>query len=224
LVLNDTATFGNSAQLIFRSASSTLSGTAEILFDGAGTGYLNQQANTDLTIDSDVLIHGKTGQVGNQTGTASMTVNGTVDSDAAGNIDLRGGAGWTNNGTLRASGGNIRAFESWMNNGAIEVGAGKKFEAHSGLTLATTSEVTVDIGASASFGLIEVTGNANLNGTLTLNLTNGFDPGLGESFVIMTYGNAAGTFDTVNGTAIGGSKAFSVDIGATSITLTVVSA
>jgi hypothetical protein len=224
LTLNDTATFGSSTQLIFRSASSTLTGSAEIVFTSNGYGYVNQQNNTDLTIDSDVLIRGTTGQVGNQAGGCTMTNNGTIDSDATGNIDVRGGGGWTNNGTLRAAGGNIRTFESWMNNGGIEVGAGSKLEARSGLTLATTSELTVDIGGSSSFGLVEVTGNANLNGTLTINLTGGFDPGLGESFVIMTYGQAAGAFDTVNGTAIGGGKAFSVDVGATSITLTVVSA
>jgi hypothetical protein len=222
LTLNDVATLGINASLRFMAGSHTLAGTGAVLFNSASASSLNQLPGSSLTIASGFLVHGMRGTVGNATATAPMTNNGTIDSDATGLIDIRAGGGWTNNGTLRASGGDVDAYDTWTNNGAIEVGAGHRLDAKAGLTLVGTSAVTIDIAGSSSFGVIGVTGNAALNGNFTINLTGGFNPGLGESFVVMTYGSRAGAFDSISGTAIGGGKQFSVDIGATSITLTVV--
>ena len=61
-----------------------------------------------------------------------------------------------------------------------------------------------------------------MSGTLNINLTNSFVPTAGQMFTIMNFDSTSGAFGTVNGTDINGSLEFSVNVGATDITLTVV--
>jgi len=51
--------------------------------------------------------------------------------------------------------------------------------------------------------LFKVSGTANLAGTLALSLLSGFNPMVGDSFVLMTFLNDTGTFGDVTGTNIG---------------------
>src|SRR5262249_22598490 len=62
--------------------------------------------------------------------------------------------------------------------------------------------LVVEIGgpnAGTDFDQVNVTGQATLDGTLTVNLINGFVPNSGDSFQVLTYGSGTGVFATVNG-------------------------
>jgi hypothetical protein len=62
---------------------------------------------------------------------------------------------------------------------------------------------------------------ATLAGTLNITLTGEFNPNIGDTFTIMTYGSNGGTtFSTENLPALSG-KAWNINYGATSVVLTV---
>jgi hypothetical protein len=56
-------------------------------------------------------------------------------------------------------------------------------------------------GCSAS--IFTVNGVANLNGTLALSLLSGYDPMVGDSFILMTFLSDYGSFNTVTGLNLG---------------------
>jgi hypothetical protein len=62
--------------------------------------------------------------------------------------------------------------------------------------------LVVEIGgpnAGTNFDLLNVTGQAALDGTLTVNLVNGFVPNSGDNFAVLTVGSATGVFANING-------------------------
>jgi hypothetical protein len=62
--------------------------------------------------------------------------------------------------------------------------------------------LVIEIGgpsAGTDFDQLNVTGQATLDGTLTVHLINGFQPNSGDSFVILTFGSGSGVFATING-------------------------
>jgi len=50
---------------------------------------------------------------------------------------------------------------------------------------------------SGQFSILDVLGNANLDGSLHPMLLNGFIPTIGESFTFMDYGSLFGAFSTI---------------------------
>jgi hypothetical protein len=54
-----------------------------------------------------------------------------------------------------------------------------------------------DSPATGQFGQLHVTGQATLDGTLTVTLVNGFDP-TGYCFRILTFGSRSGDFATLS--------------------------
>ena len=93
----------------------------------------------------------------------------------------------------------------------------------SGFQQSGSGTLAIDIGGSSSFGRVVVTGAATLAGTLEINLTGGFNPAIGETFTIMTFGSASGDFTTVTGLDIGGGKLLQRTVNATNMVLEVVS-
>jgi autotransporter-associated beta strand protein len=65
-------------------------------------------------------------------------------------------------------------------------------QAHSGTLL-----IDIAGGSSAQFSVLDVLGNANLNGVLDPMLLNGFIPTIGESFTFMDYGSLFGAFSRI---------------------------
>jgi hypothetical protein len=62
--------------------------------------------------------------------------------------------------------------------------------------------LVIEIGgptAGIDFGQLNITGQATLDGTLTVHILNGFQPTSGASFVILTFGSGTGTFATIDG-------------------------
>jgi outer membrane autotransporter protein len=68
--------------------------------------------------------------------------------------------------------------------------------------------------AGSNFDQLAITGQATLDGTLTVRLS-GFVPNSGDSFAILTFSSGTGTFATINGD--GG--AFTPSYDATDVTL-----
>jgi hypothetical protein len=78
--------------------------------------------------------------------------------------------------------------------------------------------------ASPGFDKLQISGNATLGGTLTVSLTGGFNPVIGQSFQFLTAAaGVSGAFSTISGSP-GSGNAWQLSYGATSVSLTVVSA
>jgi hypothetical protein len=114
---------------------------------------------------------------------------------AGGLLDLEGG--------ILAGTGVINA--TVLNNAEVDVG-----QPGSPGTLTIVGDYTQTAGAvlviqiggrnpGTNFDQLNVTGQATVDGTLTVNLINGFRPERGDSFTIMTFGSGTGTFANING-------------------------
>jgi hypothetical protein len=85
--------------------------------------------------------------------------------------------------------------------------------------------LNIDIGGTtvgADYDQLNITGQATLAGTLSLNLIDGFTPNIGDTFTIVTYGSHFGNFQTITGLRFALGKRFDIQYGTNGITLTVV--
>ncbi len=73
--------------------------------------------------------------------------------------------------------------------------------------------------AGSLFDQVDVTGTAALNGTLNATLINGFAPTLEESFDVLNFASASGSFATFNSPLINSSAAFATSAAPTSLSL-----
>jgi hypothetical protein len=76
-----------------------------------------------------------------------------------------------------------------------------------------------DLGSG--YAQLQVSGNATLAGELEITLTGGFEPQVGESFVILTFGSRSGEFAQIAGTGAGPGKMFRVEYNSNNVTLMV---
>ena len=101
-------------------------------------------------------------------------------------------------GQLEISGGYIQTFD-----GALHVEIGES------LSCTAMDELTV-------------TGTADLDGQLEINLIDGCEPVFGQTFAIMSYGSHTGGFDRVTNVCAGAGLMFAVNDGERTLTLEVV--
>jgi hypothetical protein len=89
-----------------------------------------------------------------------------------------------------------------------------------------TGTLNIDLAgttAGTGFDQLNISGSANLAGTLNLNLVPGYIPNIGDSFKILTYASYTGGFSTITGlTFNGGTERFNVQYNPTNVTLVVV--
>lgn len=67
-------------------------------------------------------------------------------------------------------------------------------------TQTTGANTLIDLGGTTqgvTYDLLKVGGLATLDGTLDVNLVNGFAPTVGETFNFLTYGSRSGSFDEI---------------------------
>jgi hypothetical protein len=132
---------------------------------------------------------------GNYTQTDGLTLLGGGILTAGGRVDLEGG--------VLAGSGVINA--NVLNNAEVDVG-----QAGSPATLTIVGDYTqtaggdlvIEVGglnAATDFDQLNITGQAALDGTLTVHLINGFVPQTGDGFQVLTFGSGTGTFATLNG-------------------------
>ncbi|MBK8269937.1 MAG: hypothetical protein IPK83_17235 [Planctomycetes bacterium] len=83
----------------------------------------------------------------------------------------------------------------------------------------------VEIGGAtvgSGYDRLTVAGIATLNGTLDVSLIGGFEPQVGQTFVILTCSLRSGEFNQVMGMDAGAGKAFQVQYNSGNVTLAVV--
>jgi hypothetical protein len=118
--------------------------------------------------------------------------------------------------------------------GALQISAGRLdlFSQGPSTGLATASSFSGEIGAGLGFALagttpgtqypqLQVPLAAVLPSNLNITRTGGFQPQIGDSFVIITCGARSGTFTSVTGMRAGPDRVFRVVYSAHDVTLTV---
>jgi T5SS/PEP-CTERM-associated repeat protein len=173
------------------------------------------------------------------------------ESSSEGTYDLTGGnlsadvidVAYEGNGTgtFTLAGGNLQATVVKIGNGVFQgtgiadanmVNAGSVkpgnspglLEIDGDYTQETTGLLEIEIAGTglSEFDRLDITGTADLSGTLEIVLLGGYQPSFGESFEIMTFGSRSGEFDQIDGLDIGNGLYFDPVYSSTSLNLEVV--
>jgi hypothetical protein len=205
ITLANTGGGGGASGLSFQ-GTQALGGTGTIVFAGASDSNFVQPANssTTLTIGPNITLrtgsHG--GGIGNGFNLGAVMNNGTIQALTPGHSFSLHGA-FTNSGTLDVLDGNT-------------------VTASAGFTQTSAGTLIVHVGgppAGNDFSKLAVTGTANLAGTLSIILANGFTPSAGDLYTIVTATTVNGTFDALTGTDLGNGLAFHVTYDTNKVTL-----
>jgi RHS repeat-associated protein len=166
----------------------------------SNAGALTVGANSVLT-----LAGGFTQSAG------STAVDGTISS--GGPLHLNGGA-LSGSGTIQGAVINAGQINPGNLLGTLTVTGN--------YTQASTGTTNIEIGgatAGSQYDRLHIQGTAALDGTLHINLVNGFGPSAGQDFTILDFASATGSFATINGLVQGGRTIFRVDSNPTSLVL-----
>jgi hypothetical protein len=109
---------------------------------------------------------------------------------------------FVNQGTLSATNGDtLNVANLQPNQGTIDAGAGSRVSISGNLVQASSGAIDVEIAGTAAsqVGMVTVSGTATLAGTLTATFVGGFVPVSGNTFKVLTFASASGTFSTVTG-------------------------
>jgi hypothetical protein len=174
-------------------------GTLTLATSSAGevNGSLNNSASGSVQIDSTSALTVKSGF--NQSGGSSI-VNGLLNAPGAG-VSVQGG-------TLSGTGiinGNVRM--SGIMSPGDATGAGT-LTINGNYTETSVGALMEQIGSQSwpNSSLLQVNGIANLDGTLSLSLLNGYNPSVGDSFMLMTFLQEYGSFNTITGLNLGNNE------------------
>ncbi|MFQ5590527.1 MAG: hypothetical protein ACE5HE_05130, partial [Phycisphaerae bacterium] len=146
---------------------------------------------------------------------ATVLSGGTVEKTGV-PLDLQGGA-LAGEGTVIGNVVNGANVAPGVSPGIIAVDGDYTQTASGVLTI----ELAGSLVPGTEFDQLQVTGSANLDGTLRVELISAFEPMAGQSFEILTCGSRNGTFATVAGPCGGVEGVFDVVYGTTSVTLLV---
>lgn len=170
--------------------SGAMTNAGTLIKSGAGAGDFSGGFANSGTVS---VSGGTLGLSGGYTdsGGALVLGGGTVTAPAAGLV--------FNTGQLRGSGtvtGNV------THNGTLSVGSSPGTMSVTGnLTLGAGSNLNIELGGTTqgvNYDLLQVTGTANLNGTMNVTMFGGFTGAAGNIFDVLTYGSRTGNFTTVN--------------------------
>jgi len=229
-------------------SGATLGGTTPLIVNtfNWSAGTVNRSGSIDIPSGSTMNLTSSSARylyqaAINNSGTINAPMSGyiylyngaTLNNLASGVVDLQGDAAFyygggatsqfNNSGTLRKSAGTSSANFSWAitNNGTVDLQTGILAFA-SGFTQSASGLFKVSIGgitAGTLYARGAVSGTAVLGGALSIVLTGGFTPTIGDTFQIMTFGSRSGDFATKSGlTYAGGSMSYAANSG--NITLT----
>jgi hypothetical protein len=174
-------------------------GTTTLNGDLTTTGTLEVDGGT-LTLGGDLENHGEVDVLGG----AALQVNGFF-TQVEGAINLGGtltvaGAGKLLNlqgGTLNGTG----VINADLVNAAVispgGAGAAGVLTVNGNYTQTTAGVLSIDLGgttAGTDYDQLHVTGAASLDGTLRVQLINGYEPALNDTFQILTYASRSGDF------------------------------
>ena len=164
-----------SASILATQGDQTISGTGSIVFaDANGSNRFNLEAG-NLTLGAGVTVRGNTGVIGNQNfagGAATLTNNGTINSDGGGTITINPNGALTNNGLFRAQNGTLAVARNVAGTGTLQV------DATGTMNLANGGNTQGKLAMGAAGAVLNL-GNGNL--TITGDYTNAA-AGSGNSF------------------------------------------
>jgi hypothetical protein len=164
-----------------------------------------------------VLIQqgGTISSFGKYTQTAGQT---TVDGHLEGIINFAGGSVYGNNGTISGS----TTSNASINFGDAPLTVGQLNFAGN-YTQGANGSLTFDIASLSSYDKMDITGQAHLNGMMTIDLLHGYVPQVGNMFEIMTFAGESGTFSNIAGLPINSQEHFTLQYNSSNLTLDVVS-
>src|SRR5271167_2736293 len=139
-------------------------------------------------------------QTGGQT-----TVDGTLMTSGRGVINFAGGSVYGNGGTIQGtviSNASINIGDSLMTVGQLSF--------LGNYTQGANGSLTFDIAGAApgQYDQLNVSGHAQLNGLMTVDLIQNFVPQIGNTFDIMNFSSRSGTFSMVLGLPINNQEHF----------------
>jgi hypothetical protein len=141
----------------------------------------------------------------------------TVDGQLSGVVNFAGGSVYGNAGTIS---GNITSNAS-INIGDAPMTVGTLMF-NGNYTQRANGSLTFDIASLTQYDQLNVSGHAQLNGLMTVDLLHGYIPQVGNMFDIMNFAGESGTFSTVIGLPINSQEHFVLQYNATNLTLDVV--
>jgi len=196
---------------------------------GTGTftnnGTLRKASGTATSSIAPTLVN--TGTIESLSGTLSF---GGTYTQTAGFTRLNGGAITKTGVAMTIQGGTLEGtgtLTGTVNNTGGTVGPGLSAGQlnHTGAyTQASGGTFKSEIGGltvGSQYDRLATSGAATLGGTLDIVLIDGFDPNVGDTFTVMTFGSRTGDFNHVAGLVIGGGKVFQKIVNATDVTLVV---
>ena len=150
--------------------------------------------------------------------TGQTTVDGTLQVAGRSLINLAGGSLYGNGGTVE---GNVTSNAS-INIGDTPTTLGA-LTFMGNYSQGANGSLTFDIAGNApgQYDQLNVSGHAQLNGLMTVDLLNGYIPQLGNTFEVMTYGSESGNFSMVVGLPINNQEHFVLEYNSTNLTLDV---
>ena len=172
-----------------------------------------------------------TGTITTDGGTISLAPVGSFNN--AGNLLVQGGSITVSSGTLtNAASGVLGGFgtinvsgASFVNAGSIRPGLSAGILNITGDLPVGTGSVGIEIGGlvvGSEYDQLNTPGIATLDtATLNISLVDLFQPNLGDTFTIMTFGSHDGEFAVINGLDAGNGLVFEPTYHATSLVLTV---
>jgi hypothetical protein len=124
-----------------------------------------------------------------------------------------------NQGVIAANDG-VDVWQDLFNEGTLDVGVGSLWAFHGTFAQAPWAEMLLHLDGGC--GLLDVDGNAQLGGLLSVILDPGFSPMYGDTFEFLTAGARLRTFSDVSLPDLPGVLRFEIEYGATNALLRVV--
>jgi hypothetical protein len=209
-VLNLNGTLGG-AQTVTVGAVMNWTGGA---MNGTGRTIISPGATLNASMPSTVSLAARTLENGGTTvwtGLGILLLSGVVTNRPGALFDIQspsminfGGdtPRFDNAGTFRKSTTSgtfiVTSGVNFSNYGKVEIRGGV-LEANGGYFSSSNALLNCAIGgtlAGTNYGQLQVAGTVNLNGALSISLTNGFLPTTNNSFTVLTAGSRNGTFAT----------------------------
>jgi T5SS/PEP-CTERM-associated repeat protein len=175
-----------------------------------GNGILNIRNKGQLINDTNEVSY--IGRFAGSSGTVTIDGMSSTWSTSGGEIHVGEAGGGTLNVT---NGGSVSALIVFVNAASSVQGDGNIFgyvqsnglvspgnstgalHVFGGYAQGSTASLLIDLASSSSYDQMLVRDSILLNGTLTLNLLNGFVPAAGQTYSILTANSVTGTFNTV---------------------------
>ena len=196
---------------------STLNNTGTLLKSGGtGTATLALSVNNTGTVE---VTSGTLSSIRGYTQVAGSTIlnSGNLEATNPLNIlDIQGGS-LSGFGTITGNVSNAGQVNPGLSTGILNI-AGN-------YTQTPTGELNVEIGGllpGADFDQLNITGNAELAGTLNISLIGAFIPSPDDAFEIMTFSFRTGVFAATNGLDLGLGLVFDPILGANDLILVVI--